>query len=228
MAWRIAAGVVAFAAFAGSASASTIIISDPSFESPALPSHGYEYGVQNGAQHSSNGVNATAAGLTFSNGAGVQANGSAWGFLNAPDGVQTAFLQSYNNQIPGTITQDVSGLTPGKTYAITLDLADRPGYAVDPVTIKFDGSSVGTFSPAGNKWAPVTTGEFTATGASGTITYSVGLSAGDADIGLDNVSIAAVPEPMTWLLLSAGLGLVGGCLRSKRRIAPAASTYSAA
>jgi hypothetical protein len=216
MDWRIAFGAVAFVTLAGSASAA-VVISDASFESPALPSQGYEYGVQNGAQHSSDGTDAAATGMTFSNGAGVQANGSAWGFANAPNGVQTAFLQSYNNQVPGTITQDVTGLTVGQKYTLTLDLSDRPGFGVDPVTIQVGGDVLGTFTPAGNTWAPVTTGTFTATAENDVISYSVAANAGDVDIGLDNVSIAAVPEPMTWALSLFGVAMAGGWLRASRR-----------
>ena len=38
--------------------------------------------------------NPTGGSWTFSVSAGVQRNGSAWGAPNAPDGVQTAFLQA--------------------------------------------------------------------------------------------------------------------------------------
>jgi hypothetical protein len=208
---------LALMATAGTASAAVVVISDPSFESPSLPSGAYEYGVQNGAQHSSNGVDVTASGLTFGNGAGIQSNGSAWNFAPAPDGTQTAFLQSYNDQTPGVITQDVSGLTPGKSYDISFFDADRAGYGVDPVTVYFDGAALGTYTPASTNWNSVTTASFIPTSSNGVITYSVGLNAGDADIGLDDVSISAVPEPAVWAMMLMGVFGLGATLRNNRR-----------
>jgi hypothetical protein len=219
-----AGGIAALALTAGSASAA-VVISDPSFESPTLSAGGYEYGVQNGAQHSSDGTDAAATGMTFSNGAGVQSNGSAWGFQTAPDGTQTAFLQSYNNQIPGTITQGVTGLDAGDLYHLTLDIADRPGYAVDPVTVEYWAiigstptleSTLGTFTPGSTSWTSVT-GSFKADAPTGYFSYSVAQNAGDADIGLDKVTISPVPETATWMLMLLGFGGLGAMMRAARR-----------
>ncbi len=57
---------------------------------------------------------------------------------------------------------------------------------------------------------------FTASG-SDTLTISQ-LAGGDNFRGsiVDNVMIAAVPEPSTWLMLLAGFGLVGGALRRRK------------
>src|SRR5262249_55722068 len=56
------------------------------------------------------------------NGSGIAANGSAFGNPNAPQGVQSAFVQEY-----GTISQSISGLTPGTIYTLTFSAAQRPG-----------------------------------------------------------------------------------------------------
>src|SRR3954464_596558 len=61
--------------------AGTPILIDGSFESPP----------QNGGWTFA----PTVSGVTFTGRAGVQGNGSAWGFANAPDGTQTGFLQTY-------------------------------------------------------------------------------------------------------------------------------------
>lgn len=166
------------------------MVADASFESPALPAGGYEYGVQNGAQRSSTGVNAEAAGVIFSSGAGVQSNGGAWGFAPAPAGRQTAFLQSYDNQVPGRITQAVSGLTPGQFYRIRFYAANRPGFGLDPVTVSVAGVELGTFQPASARWEAFNTSAFEAESATAVIVFSVPMGAGDADIGLDEVSVA--------------------------------------
>ncbi len=58
-------------------------------------------------------------------------------------------------------------------------------------------------------------GQFTATGNQ-TLTFSqVGGNSLRGSI-LDNVMIAAVPEPSTWLMLLAGFGLVGGAMRRRK------------
>ena len=183
--------IACLAAGAGTASAAPIV-SDGSFEQPALQPGAYEYGVQNGAQHSSNGINVKAVGVTFGNGAGVQSNGSAWNFAAAPAGRQTAFLQSYANQTPGRITLAVSGLTPGKSYAISFHCANRGSYGVDPVTVAFDGASLGSFTPASTRWEKVTTDSFVASGSKGTITLSAAPGSGDSDIGIDEVTVTSV------------------------------------
>jgi hypothetical protein len=81
-------------------------------------------------------------GWSFVGGAGIQQNGSAWGFTNDPSGApQTAFLQDYDGSIdvpradPSTITQAVSGLTPGKTYYLTFYLEQRGSYGQAPVDV---------------------------------------------------------------------------------------------
>jgi hypothetical protein len=189
----LAAAAVGVAMAAQAASAAPVAF-DQSFEFPSMSAGAYEYGVQNGAQHSSNGVNVMVRGLTFGNGAGVQSNGSAWGFAPAPSGRQTAFLQSYANQIPGEITQIVTGLTPGQSYVIAFDAANRPGYDVNPVRVSFDGASLGRFTPASTDWAGFATARFTATSSRGVITFAVPRSAGDADIGIDNIRVSAVSD----------------------------------
>jgi hypothetical protein len=215
------AGVaIATVGAAGIASAA-VTVADASFENPSVPG-GYEYGVQVGAQNSSNGIDAAATGVVFGAGSGVQANGSAWGFASAPSGVQTAFLQSYDNYTPGQIAQDVSGLVAGKSYDVSFYIADRPGFGVNPVTVSFGGVALGTFTPASTSFSEVTSGSFVATASTGVITFSTGLNGGDADIGLDNVSISAVPEPATWAMMLVGFGGMGVAMRSRRKQAVAA------
>ena len=60
-----------------------------SFETPAIASYAYR----------------PSSSWTFISSAGIQHNGSAWGAPNAPDGVQTAFLQDGTTGGNGTISQ---------------------------------------------------------------------------------------------------------------------------
>ena len=47
--------------------------------------------------------------------------------------------------------------------------------------------------------------------------------AGGNDFGIDNISVAAVPEPASWLMMIMGFGGLGAVLRSNRRRAIAAA-----
>src|SRR5439155_25018174 len=73
----------------------TPLVLDGSFEDPPQSAGGYTY-------------NPAVTGVSFNGGAGVAANGSAWGFADAPAGNQVAFLQAN-----GSIVMSVSGLTAG-------------------------------------------------------------------------------------------------------------------
>jgi hypothetical protein len=57
----------------------------------------------------------------------VHANGSACGYINAPDGVQTAFVEAVR-EMARSIARDVNGLVAGRKYAVRFSVADRGGY----------------------------------------------------------------------------------------------------
>jgi len=144
-------------------------------------------------------------------------------------------LAGYTNAgFPKGISQVLAGLTVGQTYAFSMDLGIRNGACVSggnnchgPVQASATiGSTSQTFTEAsavaGNVWG--TFGfNFVATAPSMTLTIDgVSLPAGNAFIGLDNVSVAAanvgaVPEPETYALLLAGLAAVGSFTRKRAR-----------
>jgi hypothetical protein len=117
--------------------------------------------------------------------------------------------------LAGTFSNSVV-LSAGTTYVMTFSLAgNHRGYDPDVVDVMF-GSSTATYvmySP--DPLAPHTL-SFTA-GVSGPVTFSFHNHGGD-DVGalLDNVSIAAVPEPETYAMLLAGLGALGFAARRRR------------
>ena len=196
------------AGHAGAAVLAGPTVADGSFENPALGGPSYVY-------------NPSASGAYFVDGAGVQGNGSAWKFQNAPDGVQTAFLQN-----GGAIYLDVTGLTVGATYSFSFDLSGRPGYGSNPVSVNYlegpTDPAFGLFTPTADSWATYTTAQFTAQYSEGTLIFAGTNTAGDNDTGLDNVRVnaaatSAAPEPSTWFLMFAGVGLIGATLRLRRR-----------
>ena len=143
-------------------------------------------------------------------------------------------LTGYTNTgFPKGVSQVLTGLTAGQTYAFSMDLGIRNGPCVGggdnchgPVQASATiGSTSQTFTEAsavaGNVWG--TFGfNFVATSSSMTLTIN-GLSvpAGNEFLGLDNVSVtgavAAVPEPETYALLLAGLATLGSFARRRAR-----------
>ncbi len=129
--------------------------------------------------------------LAFRFNSGIAGNGSAWGFADAPEGDQVAFLQTIDQ--PALVSLPVSGLVAGTRYVANFHLSQRPGYPVNPITVAFDGSPLGTFSPASATFAAVTSAVFTAGSGTGTLTFTGASYSGDATTGLDNVTVAVAP-----------------------------------
>jgi hypothetical protein len=127
----------------------------------------------------------------FSGSAGVAGNGSGFtaGNPNAPEGTQVAFLQG-----TGSFSQSVS-LAAG-TDALTFAAAQRGNWQASSQTFRVlvDGSTVGTFTPAGTAYQTFTTAAFTVAAGSHPITF-VGLNpnGGDNTAFIDNVQVMAAP-----------------------------------
>ena len=164
-----------------SAAGASVTVSGGGFETPEVGS-GYLYAP-------------TGSPATFTAKSGVAGNGSAWGFT-APEGDQVAFIQTI--AAPAVISLNVTGLIPGAAYTVGFHLAARPGSAVNPVTVAFNGVALGTYSPASTAFAAVTSAPFTATASSGTLTFTGGNYPDDRSSGLDNVTVAATGETVTF------------------------------
>ena len=158
-------------------------VADPSFEAP-----------DQGAQFT---YQPSVAEISFANGSGIAGNHSAWGFEDAPDGHQVAFLQGGSAQIALNVSgldPNLSGPYPGVLYAVQFYIAQRPGYGINPVTVTIDGTPIGTFTPASTSFTPVTSLLFTARAANGTITFSGTNSTGDTGTAIDMVTVVPVPR----------------------------------
>jgi hypothetical protein len=138
-------------------------------------------------------TNPTVTGATFVNEAGIAGNGSSWGFQAAPDGDQVAFLRPVDTT--PSISLAVSGLTSGAQYFVRFLLAKRPFYSPATVTVSFDGNALNSFSPSLDSFAQKTTTAFTASGTSGTITFTGVVSPTNNDAGSAIDSVSIIPAP---------------------------------
>ena len=130
---------------------------------------------------------------TFTGGAILQGNGSAWGFPNSPGGSQSAVLQINPAQpvYSGAISQTFDW--PAGIDTISFYLCQRPGEGILPVDVQVDGVTIDTVSVPGTSWTLYTT-TFTTTGGSHTLTFSATTpgSASDSDTGLWGVSVVSL------------------------------------
>lgn len=105
-------------------------------------------------------------------------------------------------------------LTGGVTYTLSFDLAGSQRASTETANINF--GTAGTSVTLGGS-APLTGYDLSFTpAASGIYSFSFENLGGD-NVGLllDNVSVSAVPEPETYAMLLAGLGILGFMLRRK-------------
>ena len=221
------AAIGAVVVLAGS-SASAQIVSNGSFESFTGV-----FGGDGGAQLVA--ASATLTGWTIVGGEiAVLESPNAYN-LTASDGTNFLDLAGYSNAgFPKGLSQQLTGLTAGQTYTFSMDLGIRNGACVGssndchgPIQASATiGTASQTFTEdsavAGNVWG--TFGfDFVANSPTMTLTIrGVSLPAGNAYIGLDNVSVTptvtAVPEPASTAMLLAGLAAVGVAVRRRRAL----------
>ena len=129
------------------------VITNGSFETPSMGAANYQYRPTGGT-------------WTFTGQSGIQSNKSAWLALNAPDGTQTAFLQGYQGNVLGSISQNVNFASTG-TYKISFYAARRnigSGGQVQPIQLSLDGVNIGSaLKPASTSWGLLTSSSFTIT-----------------------------------------------------------------
>ena len=157
--------------------------------------------------------------------AGIQSNGSAWGFTNAPDGTQTAFIQSYSGVYPqgGSVSFSsslITSLISGQQYDLSFYVEGRSYRGGSPFSVDVGGATSLFGTPGTSGWT-LETLLFTASADPVTITFSVApQNSTDISIGLDKVNISAVPEPATWAMLLIGLAGIGFLAHRRKQTGP--------
>ncbi len=187
------------------------------FASPAMAAPGFTDGFESPSQNGgySYGSFAAAGGsfsaALFGSGAGLQANGSAFGYATAPQGVQTADIQKN-----GTITYSLNGLIAGATYGLSFFDAARTGINADSFTVSFNNAVIGLLTPAPNAFTMPSL-NFMPGATSDLLVFAATIIGSDTDVGIDAVNISAVPEPVSWAMMVIGIGAVGFALRRREK-----------
>lgn len=146
----------------------------------------------------------------------VISNTNVWG-ITAEDGTTSLVLTGYHNSSPYGGVEQTIATSIGQQYTLQfyVGVQNGTGAFAEPnsVDAMVNGNVIGTavnnMTGSGQQWS-VASYSFTATGTS-TVVDLVGHSSGGGQyIGLDGVSVQAVPEPSS-LVLAAGsvLGLLG-------------------
>lgn len=197
---------------AGSTFAATNLISNGDFSQNSVPVGNYGY---------ANGFHApvSAASWDFVGVTGIENQSPAWSSFAA---TQTAgFIQYYGGFQDNFSTISQTFASTSSAFNVSFDLAGRPGYGTETINVSLNGV---TFA---NNISTSTTDSYTRysfnvsglTGSTHTLTFKgVSGSAYDSAVFLDNVAVTAVPEPETYALLLAGVGLIGGVLKRRKAI----------
>jgi hypothetical protein len=151
--------------------------------------------------------------------------GQGWA---ANSGFQSLDLSGYT---AGSISQNVSGFTAGQQYVLTYFYnGTTVGDAKTALSFVGGTSVLGpiieTVASADNIWRrrDVT---FTALQSTVGVTFQ-SLNFSSTGMAIDDVSVAAVPEPHEWAMMLAGLGIVGWAARRARRNGPGTPALAAA
>jgi hypothetical protein len=133
---------------------------------------------------------------------------------------------SFNSGPTSGVNQDVTTVV-GQKYRLSFwvgnqDGSDNPNYlSPSTVNLSIDGGPTIAETNANTSTHVINweefTDTFTATGTTTNISFLNGTPLTDAEGGLDNVSLTAVPEPASWAMMLVGFGGLGVAMRGRRR-----------
>jgi len=190
--------------------ASANLLANGSFESPLLPG-GYEY---------VGGLSGAITGWTTTLNGVERFDPSVYSVGSAQDGVLAIDLNPYV-YFGGGIQQNVA-TTPGSLYRLEFwagssTYAGRDGTGVVNVVAGPAFASFGLTNPSLTiSWTKYTV-DFTATGSTSSISFFNVTDPFKNFSFVDNASVTLIPEPSTYAMLLAGLGLMGFMARRRVR-----------
>lgn len=140
-------------------------------------------------------------GWAFSATAGVQRNGSAFDAATAPEGVQTAYLQTVNGAVP-EISQAVN--FPAGKYKIAFEAAARDFGGQQSFDVYFGTTKIGSYAPESTEFASYSTQGFEVPAtANHTIRFVGTTTTGDNTAFVDNVQIKPIEADVDKTALAA-------------------------
>lgn len=164
----------------------------------------------------------SSVGMTTPNGAkflDLTGWSSEWSGLQNYSGAGTVETAAYRSVVSQTFDT-----VAGTTYTVSFDVGfgpdsnstgDSMGHPVLNSSVDVGLNGVyNTFSSAANGWATKSF-TFTANSASTTLSFKTSDTYSEY-VGLDNVSVNAVPEPETYAMMLAGLGALGFLARRRK------------
>jgi hypothetical protein len=141
------------------------------------------------------------------------------------DGLNSADLSGEGNQGTTNGIKQAVTTTAGLNYILTFWVGHQysvaEGYELHPSSIALyvDGALVGPYNNAGNTLEDITWTQFSysfqAASDQAVVAFLNNTDYGNNFAGLDNVTLAAVPEPSSLLLLGAGMTLLASRLRKR-------------
>ena len=158
---------------------------------------------------------------TVISGEGAWASNASVDGLKASDGTQFLDLTGYHNFVPYSGVAQTINTTVGQQYELSFDVGDSAlnGLFQGPVSVQATAGTLNSIatlgpSPSGNLWQTYTY-HFTATDAATTVSL-LGVQGIDY-IGLDNVSVKAVPEAASVITFCLFFAMGAFALRTSRR-----------
>lgn len=205
--------------FSGFASAASLI--NESFESQNLSNSYVGFLYSDPATNQLYGygpVGVAAPGWSFSGQAGLSYSNTEWGGV-ASDGNVFGFLRNEG----GVISQSFDNVAGN--YSFSFDMGQRTSWrqgGLQTVSVLFDGNTVWSGTP-GNSWGTFSFDASSVAAGNHTLSFrGTNLSgASDTSVFVDNVRltftpVSAVPEPESYAMMLAGLGLLATIARRRR------------
>ena len=196
---------LALVAAASHGFASTNLVTNGSFEANTVPSPFVNFSTTN------QGISNWIVGV-----GNVDLVGSLW---TAASGVNSVDL---NGLRKGEISQTLTTVA-GEKYQFSFELAGnfQGGTAIKYLSVNIGPSGLYSFDTTGKSagnmgWTKYST-SFVAVSSATTLSFASNTS-GAFGPAIDNVSVTAVPEPETFAMLLAGLGLMGVIARRRNAV----------